>query len=69
VEDVAESDGTCGNGTCNLGIISMTVRCPHVDPVMATLSAYGSLGPLMDEMYRIGQRVASSNSNEGEGGE
>ena len=57
----------CGNGTCNIGRISMTIGCPHHPNAWATLDEYGSLSSLLDQMYRIGQNAIDGDAYEEDG--
>jgi hypothetical protein len=55
ITSVRGEDGACGNRTRDVGLIHMTVGCPHQSGAPATLGEYGSLSSLLARMYRIGQ--------------
>ena len=58
ITDVAGRDGACGNGTCNVAIVTMTVGCPHQDAAPARLNTYGHLSLLLADMHQLGQEAA-----------
>lgn len=57
ISDAAGRDGTCGNDTCAVGTISMTVRCPHQAAAPAQLDTYGHLSLLLEDMHQLGQEA------------
>lgn len=58
ISDVAGRESTCGNDTCNVGVIAMTVHCPHQAAAPAQLDTYGHLSLLLDDMHQLGQEAA-----------
>lgn len=57
ISDVAGRDGTCGNDTCAVGTITMTVCCSHTAAAPAQLDTYGHLSLLLDDMHQLGQEA------------
>lgn len=47
-------------GSCNVAIVSMTVKCPHFE-APAKLDTYGHLSWLLDEMHEIGRQASWCN--------
>lgn len=66
ISDVAGRDGACGNGTCNVATITMTVNCPHQAAAPAQLDTYGHLTLLLDDMHQLGQEASWADADEGE---
>ncbi len=61
---------SCGNDTCNITRITMTIGCPHQESADATWADYGSWPGLMDRMYEIGRKAIENDAyarEEGDG--